>query len=66
VKPSELAKQLGFRSLNELCNWIDVTPRTLVNWSVSNPDRYIAVCLGASQMRQEKIIRDIQQSIKTV
>ena len=62
MKPSELSKQLGFRSLNELADLIDVTPRTLVNWSVSNPDRYLAIMLGAAAVKHSYLtIKMIQQ-----
>jgi len=64
MKPSQLAKQLGFRTLNELADIADVTPRTLVNWSVSNPERYLAIMLGAAAVKHSymamKIIRSPQ------
>lgn len=56
MKPSELAKKLGFNSLQEACDLVDVTPRTLINWKASNPDRYFAVMLGAVVIRQQSII----------
>ncbi|MGI9340119.1 MAG: hypothetical protein ACR2PP_05740 [Psychrobacter sp.] len=58
MKPSELAKKLGFNSLQEACDLVDVTPRTLINWKASNPDRYLAVMLGAVVIRQQSIINE--------
>ena len=55
MKPSELAKQLGFKSLQEACDLVDVTPRTLINWQTTNPYRYRAVMLGAAYVKQSQI-----------
>ena len=59
MKPSEFAKNLGFNSLQEACDLMDVTPRTLTNWQTSNPDRYVAIMLGALAMRQNDIVSQI-------
>jgi|TARA_R110000787_G_C13117564_1_gene414405 hypothetical protein len=59
MKPSELAKKLGFRSLQEASDLVDVTPRTLTNWQASNPNRYLAIMVGASAIKQSQTIKQI-------
>ena len=56
MKPSEFAKQLGFKSLQEACELVDVAPRTVINWQHSNPQRYLAIMLGAASLKQKSLL----------
>ena len=47
MKPSELVKKFGFKSLKAFADVTDVSEKTLVNWHREYPQRFKLLLLGA-------------------
>ena len=48
MKPSELCKKAGLKSLAELAELTGESPQTLNNWHKTRPRRFMLLLLGAT------------------
>jgi len=60
-KPSELAKECGLSSLQELSEITQVSTQTLGNWSKDRPELYRIVVIGAVHDKYARMIEKVWQ-----